>query len=82
MVETPPNSSLSFFKKLTNKVIKLLSLPLLYSPFFFKLPIRLLVKLVKSLMVEKEIWSSIPAYTKNRLVFWSDDEKLSSKANL
>ena len=82
MVETPPNSSLSFLKNLSNKVIKLLSLPLLYSLFFFKLPIRLLVKLVKSLMVEKEIWSSIPAYTKNRLVFWSDDEKLSSKANL
>ena len=55
MVETPPNSSLSFLKNLSNKVIKLLSLPLLYSLFFFKLPIRPLVKLVKSLMVEKEI---------------------------
>ena len=29
--QTPPNSSLSFFKKLPNKVIELLSLPLLYS---------------------------------------------------
>ena len=38
VVETPPNSSPSFLKKLPNKVIELLSLPLLYSPFFFKLP--------------------------------------------
>ena len=32
--------SISFLKKLTNKVIKLLSLPLLYSPSFFKHPNR------------------------------------------
>ena len=36
VVKTPPNSSLSFVKKLSNKVIKLLSLSLLYSsPLFF-----------------------------------------------
>ena len=35
VVETPPNSSPSFLKKLLNKVIGLLSLPLLYSPSFF-----------------------------------------------
>ena len=36
VVNTPPNSSLSFVKKLSDKVIKLLSLSLLYSsPFFF-----------------------------------------------
>ena len=40
VVETPPNSSPSFLKKLPNKVIELLSLPLLYSPSFFKLPNR------------------------------------------
>ena len=38
VVETPPNLSPSFLKKLPNKVIELLSLPLLYSPSFFKLP--------------------------------------------
>ena len=38
VVETPPNSSPLFLKKLLNKVIELLSLPLLYSPSFFKLP--------------------------------------------
>ena len=38
VVGTPPNSSPSFLKKLSNKVIELLSLPLLYSPSFFKLP--------------------------------------------
>ena len=38
VVETPPNSSPSFLKKLSNKVIELLSLPLLYSPSFSKLP--------------------------------------------
>ena len=32
--------SISFLKKLTNKVIKLLSLPRLYSPSFFKHPNR------------------------------------------
>ena len=36
VVETPPNLSPSSFKKLPNKVIELLSLPLLYSPSFFK----------------------------------------------
>ena len=35
VVETPPNSSPSFLKKLLNKVIGLLTLPLLYSPSFF-----------------------------------------------
>ena len=40
VVETPPNSSLSFLKKLPNKVIELLYLPLLYFPSFFKLPNR------------------------------------------
>ena len=40
VVETPSNPSLSFLKKLPNKVIKLLSLPLLYSPSFFKHPNR------------------------------------------
>ena len=35
LVEIPPNAAPSFFKKLSNKVIKLLSLPLLYSPSFF-----------------------------------------------
>ena len=35
MVGTPPNPSPSFLKKLPNKVIELLSLPLLYSPSFF-----------------------------------------------
>ena len=44
VVETPPNSSPSFLKKLPNKVIELLSLPLLYSPSFFKLPNRPLRK--------------------------------------
>ena len=40
VVETSPNSSTSFLKKLPNKVIELLSLPLLYSPSFFNLPNR------------------------------------------
>ena len=40
VVETPPNSSPSFLKILPNKVIELLSLPLLYFPSFFKLPNR------------------------------------------
>ena len=35
VIETPPNLSLSFLKKLPNEVIELLSLPLLYSPSFF-----------------------------------------------
>ena len=35
MVETAPNSSPSFLKKLPNKVIELLFLPLLYPPPFF-----------------------------------------------
>ena len=35
VVQTPPNSSHSFLNKLPNKVIELLSLPLLYSPSFF-----------------------------------------------
>ena len=39
-VQTPPNLSPSFLKKLSNKVIELLSLPLLYSPSFFKPPNR------------------------------------------
>jgi len=34
VVQTPPNPSPSFLKKYQNKVIKLLSLPLLYSPSF------------------------------------------------
>ena len=34
VVQTPPNPSLSFLKKHPNKIIKLLSLSLLYSPFF------------------------------------------------
>ena len=34
-VEIPPNLSPSFLKNLPNKVIELLSLPLLYSPSFF-----------------------------------------------
>ena len=38
VVEIPPNPSPSFVKNLPNKVIKLLSLPLLYSPSFFKHP--------------------------------------------
>ena len=45
MVETPPNSSHSFLKKLPNKIIELLFLPLLYSPSFFKLQNRPLVSL-------------------------------------
>ena len=40
VVKTPPNPSPSFLKKPPNKVIELLSLPLLYSPSFFKLPNR------------------------------------------
>ena len=40
IVETPPTPSSSFLKKLPNNVIELLSLPLLYSPSFFKLPNR------------------------------------------
>ena len=46
VVETPPNPSKlppSFLKKLPNKVIKLLSLSLLYSPSFIWLPNRPLV---------------------------------------
>ena len=38
VVETPLHSSPSFLKKLPNKVIELLSLPLLYSTSFFKHP--------------------------------------------
>ena len=45
VVETPPNSSPSFLKRLPNKVIELLFLPLLYSPSFFKLPNRPLKKI-------------------------------------
>ena len=29
-----------------------------------------------------EIWGSIPAYTKNWLVFWSNDKELSSEADV
>jgi len=38
VVETPPNFSPFFLKKLPNKIIELLSLLLLYSPSFFKHP--------------------------------------------
>ena len=38
-------------------------------------------QLVISLMVEQKIWSLIPAYTKNRLMFWSDDKELSSESD-
>ena len=41
-----------------------------------------LVQLIKFFMVEKEIWGSIFAYTKNRLVFWSNDKELSLKADV
>ena len=40
VVETPPNPFPSFLKKLINKIIELLFLPLLYSPSFFKHPNR------------------------------------------
>ena len=40
VVETPPNSSLSFLKKLPNKVIELLSLPLIDSPPFLNFQTR------------------------------------------
>ena len=39
-LQIPPKPSPSFFKKVPNKVIELLSLPLLYSPSFFKHPNR------------------------------------------
>ena len=32
-------------------------------------------------MVKQEIWSLIPAYTKNWLVSWFDDKKRSSEAD-
>ena len=35
VVETLPNPSPFFLKKLINKIIELLSIPLLYSPSFF-----------------------------------------------
>ena len=38
VVETSPNSSPSFLKKLPNKVIELLSLPLHYSPSLYSTP--------------------------------------------
>ena len=38
-------------------------------------------QLVISLMVEQKFWSLIPAYTKNRLMFWSNDKELSSEAD-
>ena len=37
VVENPPNPSPSFFKKLSNMVIELLSLPLLYPPPFLNI---------------------------------------------
>ena len=39
-------------------------------------------QLIKSLMVELEIWGSIRVYTKNWLVSWSDDKELSSGADV
>ena len=41
-----------------------------------------LAQLVKSVIVEKEIWDSIPAYIKNLLVSWSNDKKLSLGADI
>ena len=41
-----------------------------------------LAQLVKSSMVDKEIWGSILAYTKNHLVYLSDDKKLLSGAGI
>ena len=41
-----------------------------------------LAQLVKSSIVEKEIWDSILAYTKNHLVYLSDNKKLSSGAGI
>ena len=38
MVETPPNSSPSFLKKLPNKITELLSLPLIYSTLLYSTP--------------------------------------------
>ena len=41
-----------------------------------------LAQLVKSSIVEKEIWDSILAYTKNHLVYLPDNKKLSSGAGI
>ena len=36
---------------------------------------------VSTLISSNKIWDSIPAYTKNLLVSWSDNKELSSEAN-
>ena len=41
-----------------------------------------LAQLVKSSIVEKEIWDSILPYTKNHLVYLPDNKKLSSGAGI
>ena len=41
-----------------------------------------LAQLVKSLIVEWEIWDTILVYTKNWLVSWSDDKELLSRADV
>ena len=51
VVQTPPNPLHSFLKKYPNKVIKLLSLPLLYSPSFPQHPN---IALKKLFLVEEE----------------------------
>ena len=51
VVQTPPNPFLSFLKKHSNKVIKLLSFPLLYSPSFPQHPN---IALKKLFLVEEE----------------------------
>ena len=55
-LQISPNSFPSFLKKLPNKVIELLSLPLLYFPSCFKYPNRPLVRLCATLLPILRIW--------------------------
>ena len=60
MVETPPNSSPSFLKKLSNKVIELLSLPLLYSPSFFKKLPKKVIELLSLSLLDSPSFFKLP----------------------
>ena len=68
VVETPPNPSPSFFKKLPNKVVELHSLPLLYSPSFFKHPNRSL-RIMFILVETSTISSPLICFTHMNLGF-------------
>ena len=90
-----PKYALNLIRTLFNKyidlnILSLLRLNIIFClskyPFFFPLSIQYwtvgLAQLVKSLIVVKEIWGLILAYTKNWLVSRSNDKELSSGADV